>query len=211
MPSKNQTDSMGAGCEIEDMEMLRAIYGEANKRSVLKQMASLDANCRKFIAHSPFMVLSTASAEGKADVSPKGDAPGFVAVLDDNTLLLPDRPGNNRMDSFTNILENPNLAMIFFVPGMDETLRVNGRGRLTRDPELLAPLAFKGKQPVAGLIMDIDDVYLHCANALVRSRLWDPQAHIDRSMFPSMGQMLANQLQGESTGEGEHYNEESIH
>ncbi len=175
---------------------LRSYYGEPAERARKKQLARLDVHCRNFIALSPFLVMSTAAAGGSTDASPKGDVPGFVVVQDDHTLLIPDRPGNNRVDSFQNLLENPHVGLLFFVPGMNETLRVNGRARLTIDPETLAPLSVNGKPPRAALVVQVEEAYLHCAKALIRSRLWDPETQIDRKSCPTMGQMMADQIGG---------------
>jgi hypothetical protein len=175
---------------------LRSYYGEPAERARKKQLSRLDVHCRNFIAMSPFLVMSTAAADGSTDASPKGDVPGFVVVQDDHTLLIPDRPGNNRVDSFQNLLENPHVGLLFFVPGMNETLRVNGRARLTIDPETLAPMSVNGKTPRAALVVQVEEAYLHCAKALIRSRLWDPETQIDRKSFPTMGQMMADQIGG---------------
>ncbi len=180
---------------ITDKAVLRDHYGEPSQLSKGKTLASLDKHCRKFIAASPFLVIGS-SGSGGADVSPKGDVPGFVAVLDDKTLLIPDRRGNNRVDTLDNILENPCVAMVFFVPGMNETLRVNGRASITTDPALLEPLAVQGKVPRSGILVAIDEAFLHCAKALIRSKLWDPATQIDRKQFPSLGRMLADQIDG---------------
>ena len=182
---------------------LREFYGEPSQRAKYKQLDKLDVHCRNFIAHSPFLVLSSAGADGSADASPKGDAPGFVVVLDDQTLLIPDRLGNNRVDSFQNIMENPHVGLLFFVPGMNETLRVNGRASLTTDPALLEPLAVQGKAPKAGLLVKVDEAFLHCAKALIRSNLWAPATQIDRKSFPSMGKMLADQIGTEHSPEAD--------
>src|ERR1700722_9518011 len=143
------------GDTVENKAELRAQYGAPNDRAVRKQLAKLDAHCHNFIALSPFLVIATSGADGLADASPRGDAPGFVAVLDDSTLLIPDRPGNNRVDSLGNILDNPGVGLIFFVPGINETVRVNGHARITTDAALLAPLAVHGKAPRSGLIVEI--------------------------------------------------------
>ncbi|MCZ6842316.1 MAG: pyridoxamine 5'-phosphate oxidase family protein [SAR324 cluster bacterium] len=182
---------------------LREFYGEPSQRAKYKQLDKLDVHCRNFIAHSPFLVLSSAGADGSADASPKGDAPGFVVVLDDQTLLIPDRLGNNRVDSFQNVLENPHVGLLFFVPGMNETLRVNGRASLTTDAALLEPLAVQGKAPKAGLLVKVDEAFLHCAKALIRSNLWAPATQIDRKSFPSMGKMLADQIGTEHSPEAD--------
>ena len=195
--------------EIRSEDQLRDLYGSPSERAVRKQMATLDKHCRTFIAHSPFLVLGTAGADGSLDVSPKGDAPGFVAVLDERTLLLPDRPGNNRLDGLRNLVDNPHVGLIFFIPGVQETLRVNGRGRITTDKALLAPLAVQGRLPRTGLVVAVEEVYLHCAKALIRSQLWDPARQVERSTLPSMGRMLADQI-GLDVAESERMTEESI-
>ena len=176
-----------------DAAELRALYGQPNVRAANKVLPRLDEHCRAFIGLSPFCVLGTAAADGLADCSPKGDAPGFVQVLDDETLLIPDRLGNNRVDSMSNIVENPNVSLIFLVPGMNETLRVNGKATITTDDSLLEPLSVNGKQPRTGLVVKVDEAFLHCAKALMRSKLWDPERHIDRKSFPSLGRILADQ------------------
>lgn len=175
---------------------LRSRYGQPGDRARRKVIPALDNHCRNFIAHSPFLVISSAGGDGRADVSPKGDPPGFVAVLDDKTLLIPDRPGNNRLDGMENILENPHVGIIFFIPGVNETLRVNGRAGITADAALLVPLAVNGKIPTTGLLVEVDEAFLQCPKALVRSRLWDAEARIDRSSLPSMGRMMADQIEG---------------
>lgn len=181
-----------------DAAELRALYGQPNVRAANKVLPRLDEHCRAFIGLSPFCVLGTAAADGSADCSPKGDAPGFVQVLDDETLLIPDRLGNNRVDSMSNIVENPNVSLIFLVPGMNETLRVNGKATITTDDSLLEPLSINGKQPRTGLVIKVDEAFLHCAKALMRSKLWDPERHIDRKSFPSLGRILADQTGAQS-------------
>ncbi len=183
----------GTETRIETKEDLRAYYGPPNERAARKQMPKLDAHAKNFIALSPFMVIASATPDG-TDASPKGDPPGFVKVLDDNTLLIPDRPGNNRVDTMSNVMESAHVGMLFLVPGMCETLRVNGRARVTTDPEVLAPHAIKGKLPRSAMIIEVDEVYLHCGKALLRADLWNPERHIERKSFPSMGQMLSDQI-----------------
>lgn len=194
---------------IDDVAALRRLYGEPSPRAAGKVLPRLDRHCRAFIGLSPFLVIGTAGADGRGDVSPRGDAPGFVAILDDSTLLLPDRLGNNRVDTLSNIVENPNVGLLFFVPGMNETLRINGTAGVTTDRSLLEPLAVHGKAPASGLLIRVEEAFLHCAKALIRSRLWEPEARIDRSTFPSMGRMLADQI-GLDVAETERLSEESL-
>ena len=185
---------------IQTKEALREFYGPPSERSARKQMAKLDAHARNFIALSPFMVVASA-AMGGADASPKGDPPGFVKVVDDHRLIIPDRPGNNRVDTMSNIVENHHVGLLFLVPGMCETLRVNGRAHITTDPEVLEPLSVNGRLPVSATVVEVDDVYLHCGKALIRADLWNAEKQVDRKSFPSMGQMLADQIADSGDGE----------
>lgn len=178
---------------IADQGALRAHYGAVSPLAERKVLSALDPHARAFIALSPFLVLATADGAGGADASPRGDAPGFVQVLDDVTLLLADRPGNNRVDSYANVLTHPAVGLIFFVPGIDETLRVNGRARVVTEAALLAGAEAEGKQPRAGLVIAIDEVFFHCGKALKRARLWDGARHIERGRFPSLGRIIADQ------------------
>jgi PPOX class probable FMN-dependent enzyme len=188
---------------ITDASALRDFYGDIGGLAKQKELTRLDKHCRAFIALSPFLVLATGDAEGRLDASPRGDAPGFVLVLDDTTLLLPDRPGNNRVDSYGNIVANPGVGLIFFVPGIEETLRVNGRARITTDAALLAPAAAQGKVPRAGLLIAVEQAFFHCAKALKRSALWDASRHVERTSFPSLGRIIADQTAMCSTEEAE--------
>ena len=186
---------------IETAEDLRSRYGEPSENSVRKSLDRLDRHCRRFIELSPFVVLATSGADGRADCSPRGDPPGFVAVLDERTVLLPDRRGNNRTDSLRNILENPHVGLLFMIPGANETLRLNGRAMLTADPDRLEPLAVNGRAPRSGLLIEVEEVFLQCTKALVRSRLWADESRVDRkTALPSFGQMLADHT-GRSDGE----------
>ncbi len=186
---------------IETVEELRSSYGEPSERAVKKSLKRLDRHCRRFIELSPFVVLASAGADGRVDCSPRGDPAGFVAILDERTILLPDRRGNNRADSLTNVLENPYVGMLFMIPGVDETLRLNGRARLTTDPSRLEPLAVNGRVPRSGLVVEVEEVFLQCTKALVRSRLWVDETRVDRkAALPSFGQMLADHI-GEGDGE----------
>ena len=141
-------------------------------------------------------MISSSAANGRTDTSPRGDPPGFVAVLDKQTLLIPDRPGNNQVDSLQNIIEHPRVGLLFLVPGMNETLRVSGTAEIITDPELLAPLSVGSKPPISGLRITVEEAFLHCGRALIRSRLWDPAIKIERSNFPTYGQVLADQIKG---------------
>lgn len=192
--------------QITDTVGLREIIGEPMELAATKEMPALDKHCRHFISLSPFLCLSSMSAAGKADVSPRGDPPGFVKVLDDRTVLIPDRKGNRRLDTMENILEQPSVAVIFFVPGVEETLRLNGKASITRDPALLDDMAVQGQAPTLGIRIEIDTVYFHCAKALKRSRLWDAETQIDRSEFPRYGQIIKDQRDpGGSADEIEDY------
>jgi uncharacterized protein len=194
---------------IDNAETLRRIYGAPSERAVKKQLARLDRHCRAFIARSPFLVIASADTAGRCDASPKGDAPGFVAVMDDTTLLIPDRLGNNRVDTLGNLLARPGIGLIFFVPGLDETLRVNGRARVTTDPSLLEPLAVNGKVPRSGLLVLVEEVYFHCGKALIRADLWNPQKQVRRGEFPSLGRIIAEQIGGVDADEAERQTAES--
>ena len=150
---------------------------------------------RRFIAHAPFVVLSTHGLDGRCDASPRGDAPGFVSVVDDRTLLIPDRPGNRRVDRFRNIVETGRVGLLFLVPGMGETLRINGRAILIRDEAWLRPLSAEGKQPRFAVAVEIEECYLQCAKALIRSKLWEPHARPPLQSLPCAAEMLSDQVQ----------------
>lgn len=178
---------------IADLESLRTHFGEMTTIAAHKTMPRLDRHSRAFIALAPFLVLATADGRGGADASPRGDAPGFVAMHDDTTLIIPDRPGNRRVDSFSNVVRQPGVGLIFFVPGFNETLRVNGTGRLVTEEAVLRPLEAQGKVPATGLLVSITEVFFHCGKALIHSKLWDPSRHIARYTFPSLGRIVADQ------------------
>ena len=180
---------------------LRARFTAPGRLAILKQLYRLDHNCRRFIALSPFLCLASARPDGLADNSPRGDAPGFVQVLDERTLLIPDRPGNNRLDSMANILHNPNVGLLFFIPGVTETLRVNGRARLTGSPELLARFEVRGRAPKAAIVVEVVEAFLHCSKALIRSRLWEDDAKVDRQALPTLGRMIAEAVDGRAAQE----------
>ena len=188
---------------------LRTVYREPAARAIQKVLDHLDVHCRNFIAMSPLCVLSSADADGRADASPRGDPPGFVKVLDEKTLLLPDRPGNNQVDSLQNIVKNPGVGLLFFVPGMNETLRVKGKAEIVTDTGLLEPMTVKRRAPLSGLRITVEEAFLHCGRALIRSRLWDPEVKIDRSSYPTYGQVLANQIRGADAREIDKSEEEA--
>ncbi len=187
---------------------IRAHYGEPSARALGKQLSQLDCHARAFIALSPFLVIASSDADGRGDATPRGDRPGFVAVLDDTRLLIPDRPGNKRVDTMLNVAQNPGVGLLFLVPGIDESLRVNGNAQFTADAALLAPESVAGKAPLAGLLVDVEEVFFHCGKALVRSRLWDAGTKVERSTFPTFGRILADQIAGTDVGESERSIEE---
>ena len=174
-------------------EELQTYIGTPMELAVRKAIPHLDRHCRAFIARSPFLSIGTAAVDGRADVSPRGDAPGFVQVLDDNTLFIPDRPGNNRLDTMLNIIENPHVGLLFMVPGFEDLLRVNGRAQIVRDEDLLDHATVKGKTPKVGIRVHVDEAYLHCAKAVKRSRLWHEESRQDRSALPSLGKIILEQ------------------
>jgi PPOX class probable FMN-dependent enzyme len=194
---------------IDDIADIREIYGEPNPRAVKKQLPRLEKHSRAFIAHSPFLVIASTDPSGRCDASPKGDAPGFVQVLDDTTLLIPDRLGNNRIDTIGNLLTCPGVGLIFFVPGLRETLRVNGSAQITTDPALLEPCAVNGKAPRSGILVTAEEVYFHCGKALIRSDLWNPDKQLAPSEFPSLGRIITEQIGEGSVEEAERYTAES--
>ena len=195
---------------IDTLGELRRIYRPPAARAGLKVLDHLDVHCRKFIALSPFYVISSARADGRADASPRGDPPGSLAhVLDDKTLLLPDRPGNRQVDTLMNLVERPHVGLVFFVPGLTETLRVNGRADISTDLGHMRPLAIKGKLPLSVLKVTVEEAFLHCAKALIRARLWEPDAQVERSCFPTYGQVLADQISGADAAEIDAGEEES--
>ncbi|MFZ4808251.1 MAG: MSMEG_1061 family FMN-dependent PPOX-type flavoprotein [Hyphomicrobiaceae bacterium] len=185
-------DALSYVATIEDV---RRRHPPAMTRAVGKVLTRLDHHCKAIIARSTFCVVGTRGPDG-ADVSPRGDPAGFVRVLDDAHLLLPDRIGNNRFDTMTNLFADPEIALLMLVPGMSETLRINGSGRVTDDAGLLAASAVQGRAPQIGIVIKIREAYLHCAKAPNRAGLWDPSRHIDRRELPSYGDMLADQVAG---------------
>ncbi|PKB73184.1 MAG: phosphohydrolase [SAR202 cluster bacterium Io17-Chloro-G7] len=175
---------------VTHIDELRSIIGVPQPISVKKQISDLDRHCCAFIALSPFLLIGTSNGAGRCDVSPKGDSPGFVQVLDSETLLIPERPGNRRGDTLVNILENPHVGLLFMIPGIEDTLRVNGRATIVKDEELLDLTAHQGKRPVLTIAVHVQEAFLHCAKAFKRSNLWDADAQVPRNKLPSLAQMV---------------------
>lgn len=188
---------------ISNETELRSFHADTHPLATRKCLPQLDRHCRDFIARSPFLCLSTQHANGSADVSPRGDPPGFVQVLDDHTLAIPDRPGNNRLDSLSNILSNPSVALLFMVPGFEDALRVNGSASLNRDPELLKRMSVRGRTPTLAIIVEVNEAFLHCAKALRRSRLWKPESQQERTELTSMVGMILEQTSGKPVDPGD--------
>ena len=179
---------------ITTLTALRELYGPARERSLKKEIPALDAHAVQFIGLSPLVVLASSDAQGHMDASPRGGEPGFVKVLDAQTILVPDAPGNNRLDTLENIVATGRVGSLFMVPGFDETLRVNGRAVLSTDPADLALCADTRRTPVLAIRVTVESVYLHCGKALMRSQLWDASRHAERAQMPSMGEMLRDQI-----------------
>lgn len=175
-------------------EAVRAAYGAPRPLAAAKTRDRLDAWSRRFISLSPFVVVASADALGRCDATPRGDAPGFVRVLDDATLALPDRLGNNRVDTLTNVAANPRVGLLFMIPGVRETLRVNGRARISTDPALRATMIERGKVPASVLVVTVEELFFHCGKALIRSDLWNPARHVPPGTIPPIGRMVADQL-----------------
>ena len=206
-PSENArqyTDGMELDPQylVRDTAELRALYGQPRERSLRKQMDHLDEYSRAFIAASPFVILSTQGAgsigdpDGLADCSPRGDAPGFVKVVDDRTLLLPDRRGNNRLDGLLNVLVNPRIGLLFLIPGINESFRVNGIAQISRDPALTAQFVVQEKTPNTVLVIHVQEAYVHCSRALLRASLWDPAKFARPGAVPSFGTIMAAHTRG---------------
>lgn len=181
---------------VDDEGRLRELYAEPGDRAIRKVQDHLDRHCRDFIAHSPFLCIGSSRPDGHADVSPRGDPPGFVLVVDDHTLLIPDRPGNNRLDTVTNLFRNPRVGLLFFIPGYDETLRVNGDARIVRDDATLRRFAHRGHVPKVAIEVTVAEAFLHCGKALKRSHLWDDASRIDRDSFTRPSQIFADHVKG---------------
>ena len=179
---------------VHDVDELRTHFREPSETVQRKQIDHLDANCRAFIAHAPFVLVATANADGTCDVSPKGGPPGFVAVLDEHRLAIGDLPGNNRIDSLRNVVTNPYVGLLFVVPGMGETLRVNGRAWVVRDAAVLDACEVHDRRPAVALGVEVAEAYVHCAKAFRRSNLWEPDAWPDRDAVPTAAAMLRDHI-----------------
>lgn len=189
-----QAFSREAGHTVTTVEELVSIIGEPRQMIANKSTPYLTPLVTEFLQKSPYYLLSTASAEGNCDVSPRGDPAGSFRVMDERTLLLPERPGNKRIDSLKNIVENPHVGLLFLIPAVDETVRVNGRATITRDPELLATVAMRGKNPQLAIVVEIDEVFAHCARSILRSKLWAPESWGDPDEVPTLAAIMAEQL-----------------
>jgi PPOX class probable FMN-dependent enzyme len=175
---------------IESEHELREIIGSPKQIVLDKRTDRLNPLTRQFVERSPFVCIATGRSDGGLDVSPRGDPAGFVRILDEKTLLIPDRPGNRIADTLTNLTTDPRIALLFLIPGVGDTFRVNGRATIVNDPELLEPSAFEGKVPRLGILVEVEEAYTQCSKALIRSDLWNPEKHIERSELPSSGEML---------------------
>lgn len=178
---------------VADEQALRSLFPATHDLAIQKFQSSLGVHAQAFIRRSPFMCIGTQDMNGRADVSPRGDPPGFVQILDPKTLAIPDRPGNNRLDSLSNILANPSVGLLFVIPGFDDTLRVNGRASLVTDPDLLAGMRVNDRIPTVAIIVKVAEVFMHCAKAFRRSHLWDPEHFQDRSEMPSLIKIILDE------------------
>ncbi|WP_339926451.1 pyridoxamine 5'-phosphate oxidase family protein [uncultured Cyclobacterium sp.] len=183
--------------QISTVEELRGILGYPREMVKKKSINFIDAHCRNYIAKSPMLLISTSSKEGKCDVSPRGDPAGFVGILDERYLIIPERIGNKRCDSLVNILSNPQIGLIFIIPGLKETLRINGNALLTRDTELLEKYQINGKSPEVGIIVEVEECFIHCAKAFLRSKLWEPETWLEKEELPVVAKVLADHINSE--------------
>lgn len=188
---------------IKHPDELRAVYGAPKDRALLKVISHLDRHCAHFVSLSPFCILGTTDSQGRPDVSPRGGEPGFVKVLDARRLLMPDRPGNNRIDSLSNLINNCSVVLMFLVPGIDESLRVYGSAEVIVDAEISRTLTENGREPKGLLLIRVEQVYFQCAKALLRAKLWATEAKVDRSSFPALGEILKEQMQSDAPVESQ--------
>ncbi|MBB3237054.1 pyridoxamine 5'-phosphate oxidase family protein [Phyllobacterium endophyticum] len=181
---------------INREEALRELYPATHNLAIQKFQEILGVHAQAFIRRSPFLCLGTQDLNGRADVSPRGDQPGFVSILDNRTLAIPDRPGNNRLDSLSNVIANPAVGLLFMIPGFDDTLRVNGVARIVTDPDLLETMTVNSRVPTLAIVVQVREVFLHCAKALRRSHIWDTAHHQDRKQMPSLIKMILDETTG---------------
>ena len=181
---------------VADEAALRGLFPPTHDLAIKKVQTKLDVHTQNFIQRSPFLCIGTQNAAGKADVSPRGDPKGFVKILDDTTLAIPDRPGNNRLDTLVNILSNPSVGILFFVPGFDDTMRVNGQAQLVTEPALLDQMSMHGRSPTLAIVVKVETVFIHCAKAFRRSGLWDPEQLQDRRDMPSLMNIILDLTTG---------------
>jgi len=180
-------------------DALRDLMGVASQGAIDKELTYIDPHSQNFIEHSPFLCIATTDDAGRVDVSPKGDPPGFVKVLNEKTLLIPERPGNRRLDGFENVLRNPQIGLIFLVPGRDETLRVNGKAMLVTDPALLETMTWRNKVPLMATAVEVEEVFFHCGKAFIRSKMWKPEEWGDVSDIATFGKILLDQTKAADT------------
>lgn len=178
---------------VTSAEELREAFGSTHDVAIKKELRFIDPHSRRFIERSPFVFIGSQGDDGNGDVSPKGDKPGFARVVDDQTIAIPDRPGNNRLDTWENVVENPAVGLIFLIPGVNETLRINGEARLTLDRALCEEMQVNSRPALAVLLVKTHEVYMHCAKAFIRSELWKPETWPERSEIPTLGEMLRDQ------------------
>ena len=189
---------------VSSREELRELYGQPTELVIRKQLPSLDLHARAFIARSPLALLGTSDLDGRCDVSPKGDGPGFALVLDEKTVVIPDRRGNRRIDSLQNIVDNPHVGLLFLIPGVDETLRVNGSAVIVRDADLLERLAVEGSRPNVAVVVTIEETFFHCPKAFLRGHIWHPESFISRKELPSLSRMILDQTRPPGRSDAEH-------
>ena len=181
---------------ITDEHSLRSLFQATHDLAMVKCQDCLDKHAQAFIRRSPFLCIGTQNLDGKADVSPRGDPPGFVKILDQHTLAIPDRPGNNRLDSLLNIIANPSVGMLFIIPGFNDTMRVNGQASLVNDPQILESMSVNGRIPKLAIVVKVSEVFIHCAKAFRRSQLWNPDHFQDRGEMPSLVKIILDQITG---------------
>ncbi len=198
--AKRGSGMPGEAFQITTVEQLERLYGEPRPVAVLKEVEEITPSYATLIEAAPFVAIATAGPEG-LDCSPKGDPAGFIRILDNKTLAIPDRPGNNRIDGMRNLVRDPRIAVLFLIPGVGETLRVNGRAKISVDPELLQSFAMGGKQPRSVMLITVERIYFHCSKAIVRSKLWSESTKIDRASLPSTGAIIAELSNGKLDAE----------